>query len=143
MTTTSAPTPSTVSDKDFDNQATTTELMIRNAGGDPCAVIKAFAPSSAMPTPVNPSQTERGVKVIVALFHAAASTAPPDAAADAAVLGKAASDLLAEGEANGWQPAWLMKTPKAIGEPEVTRAFSSYQSIVTKACMTQAPTTTP
>lgn len=140
-TTTSAPTPSTVTDAAFDQQATTAELMIRNAGTDPCAVIKAFPLSSSMPTPVNPAQVERGVKVIVALFNAIAASAPPEAAADAPLLKKAAEDLLAEGEANKWQPKWLLSTPKSITGPEVTKAFSDYQSTVMKSCMAQTPTT--
>lgn len=134
---TSVPTPSTVSNADFDKQAATTELIIRNAGGDPCAVIKAFAPSSSMPTPVNAQQTERGVRVIAELFTAAAATAPADAAADAAVLKQAAVDLVAEGQANRWQPSWLMSTPKSIGDTKVTQAFSNYQSVVMRTCMTQ------
>jgi hypothetical protein len=132
VTTTSVPTPSTVSDADFDSQATTAELMIRNAGTDPCAVIKAFAPASSLPTPVNPTQTERGVRVVAELFNSAAASAPPEAAADAEVLRRSAAELVAEGAAAGWEPNWLMQTPKAI--TNVTQAFTNYQAAVTKVC---------
>lgn len=123
-----------MNDADFDEQATTAELMIRNAGSDPCAVIKAFSPASSLPTPINPTQTERGVKVVAGLFRAAAASAPPDAAADAQVLAKAADDLLAEGTAAGWDPAWVIGIPKAISDPTVTKAFASYQGAVAKSC---------
>jgi len=141
-TTTSAPTPSTVSDADFESQATTAELMIRNAGKDPCAVIKAFPLSSNLPTPVNPGQVERAVKVVAQLFDAIGSSAPAESAADAAVLKQAAADLLAEGEANHWQPTWLMSTPKSIGDATVTQAFANYQATVNRSCTTQTTTTT-
>jgi len=141
-TTTSTPTPSTVSDADFESQATTAELMIRNAGKDPCAVIKAIPLSSNLPTPVNPGQVERAVKVVAQLFDAIGSSAPPESAADAAVLKQAATDLLAEGEANHWQPTWLMSTPKSIGDAKVTQAFANYQATVNRSCTTQTTTAT-
>lgn len=143
VTTTSVPTPSTASDADFDKQVRTVELMIHDAGDDPCVVVKAFPLATEMPTPVNAGQTERGVRVLAALFDAAAATAPPDAAADAAVMKQAAADLVAEGAANQWKPAWLMATPKSLGGAKVTQAYSNYQAAVTKSCMTQSTTTKP
>ncbi|UDY34752.1 hypothetical protein [Dermatobacter hominis] len=139
VTTTSVPTPSTVSDADFESQATTAELMIRNAGSDACAVLRAFAPASSLPSPINPTQTERGVRVIVELFNTAAASAPPEAAADAAVLRQAGADLAAEGAAAGWAPNWLMQNPKALTTPEFIQAFTNYQSAVGTTC---GPTTT-
>lgn len=140
-TTTSVPTPSTVSDADFDKQAQTAELMIRSAGTDPCAVIKAFGAASTMPTPINAGQTERVVKLVAGVFDAAASSAPADVAADAPVLKQAAADLLAEGQANKWQPKWVMSTPKSLTNPKVTQAFSNYQAAVSRSCMAQTTTT--
>mgnify|MGYP001177799622 CR=1 FL=1 len=136
VTTTSAPTPSTVDDADFDAQATTAELMIRNAGTDPCKVAQAFGPASSLPTPVNATQTERGVRVVAALFESAAASAPEGAAGDAPVLRKAAADLIAEGEAAEWTPNWLMQTPEAIASTEVTQAYSSYQAAAAAVCGT-------
>lgn len=141
VTATSVPTPSTVSDADFDKQAQTAELMIRTAGTDPCAVIKAFGAASTMPTPTNAGQTERVVKLVAGVFDAAASSAPADVAADAPVLKQAAADLIAEGEANKWQPKWVMSTPKSLTNPKVTQAFTNYQAAVTKSCMAQTTTT--
>lgn len=141
VTTTSVPTPSTVSDEDFEAEATTAELMIRNAGDDKCAILQAFSPASSLPTPVNPKQTERGVRVIAELFESAAASAPPESAGDAAVLRQAATDLLAEGEATGWQPNWLMQSPKVITDPKVAQAFANYQATVSAAC--GAGTSTP
>jgi hypothetical protein len=142
VTTTSVPTPSTVTDADFDAEATTAELMIRNAGGDPCAVATAFAPASSLPTPVNPVQTERGVRVVAELFTTAAATAPPEAAADAAVLQQAATDLVAEGEAAGWAPNWLMQNPASLSDPRFVQAFTNYQAAVGRICGTSTTTTT-
>lgn len=142
VTSTSVAPPSTVSDADFENQATTAEAMIRNAGTDPCAVVQAFGPASNLPTPINATQAERGARVVAGLFTSAADSAPASAAADAAVLRQAATDLIAEGEAEKWSPAWLMEIPAAISDPEVTRAFSNYQSAVAASC-SAATTTVP
>lgn len=139
---TSLPTPSTVDDADFDSQARTAELMIHNAGADPCAVIKAFSPTSSLPTPVNPKQAERGVRVVAGLFQAAAATAPPEAAAEAQVLSSAATALLAEGAEKNWDPAWVVAIPKTISDPTVTQAFATYQSTVAGTCR-NSTTTTP
>ncbi len=142
VTSTSMAPPSTVSDADFENQAATAEAMIRNAGTDPCAVVQAFGPASNLPTPINATQAERGARVVAGLFNSAADSAPASAAADAAVLRQAATNLLAEGEAEKWSPAWLMKVPAAISDPEVTRAFTNYQSAVATSCGS-ASTTVP
>lgn len=139
-TTSSALTPSTVSDADFEDQATTAEMMIRNAGGDACAVVQAFSPASSLPTPINATQTERGVRVIAELFQAAAAAAPPESAADGQVLANAANALIAEGQAASWEPNWLMQTPKAISDPAVSQAFANYQAAVAKTCGATATT---
>ena len=141
-TSTSAPTVSTVDDADFESQATTAELMIRNAGTDPCAVIKAFSPASSLPTPISPTQTERGAKVVAGLFRAAAASAPPEAAGDAQVLANAADALIAEGEAAKWDPAWVVGVPKAISTPAVAQAFANFQGVVATTCNPSAATTT-
>ena len=140
---TSTPVPSTVNDADFEKQAATAEAMIANAGKDPCAVVQAFGPASALPTPTNATQTERGVRVVAGLFDSAAASAPTQAAGDAAVLHQAAADLIAEGQAADWKPDWLMKNPKTITDPKVTQAFTNYQSAVAASCGGGATTSTP
>ncbi len=140
---TSTPVPSTVNDADFEQQAATAEAMIANAGKDPCNVVKAFGPASALPTPTNATQTERGVRVVAGLFDSAAASAPAQAAGDAAVLHQAAADLIAEGQAAGWKPDWLMKNPKTITDPKVTQAFTNYQSAVAASCGGGTTTSTP
>lgn len=138
---TSTPVPSTVNDADFEKQAATAEAMIANAGKDPCAVVQAFGPASALPTPTNATQTERGVRVVAGLFDSAAASAPAQAAGDATVLHQAATDLIAEGQAAGWKPDWLTKNPKTITDPKVTQAFTNYQSAVAATCGGGGPTT--
>ncbi len=133
---TTVPTPTTVTDAEFEQAAATSEALVKDAGTDPCKVVSSFAQASNLPTPANATQTERGVKVVAALFEAAASTAPASAQADAAVLRKAAADLQAEGEAKNWDPAWLTTSPgpTAIADPAVSQAFQNYQTAVSQAC---------
>jgi hypothetical protein len=131
--TTVAP-PSTVTDEDFDKTAATAEALIAASGSDPCKLLKSLSSASNLPSPINPRQTERGVQVVAALFTAAADTAPASSAADAAVLRKAATDLRAEGAAQGWDPKWLTGSPKSISDPAVATAFRNYQTQVGTTC---------
>lgn len=144
-TSTTVPTPTTVTDKEFDQKAATSEALIKDAGTDPCKLVQSFSQASNLPLPANPAQTERGVKVVAQLFRAATATNPPPAAADAAVLNKAADDLLAEGAAKGWDPKWLTTSPgpTAIADPKVAAAFQNYQTAVAKTCAPASTTTAP
>ena len=133
---TTVPTPTTVTDAEFEKAAETSEALVKDAGTDPCKVVSSFSQASNLPTPANATQTERGVKVVAALFEAAAATAPESAQNDAAVLRKAAADLQAEGESKNWDPAWLTTSPgpTAIADPAVSQAFQNYQTAVSKTC---------
>ena len=135
-TSTTVPTPTTVTDQDFDKAAATSEALIKDAGTDACKLVKTFSQASNLPLPANPKQTERGVKVIADLFRAATASTPPPSPADAAVLNKAADDLLAEGAAKGWDPKWLTTSPgpTAIADPKVATAFQNYQTEAAKTC---------
>lgn len=141
---TTVPTPTTVTDAAFETAAANSETLIKAAGTDPCKVVTSFAEASNLPTPANPTQTERGVQVVAQLFEAAAATAPAAAQNDATVLRKAAADLQAEGKAKNWDPAWLTKAPgpTAIADPAVSTAFRNYQTEVSKACPAAGSSTT-
>jgi hypothetical protein len=138
-TTTKVAPPSTVTDSAFDAAAATSDALIASAGTDPCAVLRSFGQASNLPSPINAHQTERGVAVVIKLFTAAADAAPPQSAADAATLRKAATDLQAEGAAANWDPEWLKKSPKAISDPAVRTAFNNYQTKVGTTCASSAP----
>jgi len=152
-TTSSAPTttvpapPTTVTDAQFETAAASSEALITTAGSDACKLLATFSDASSLPSPANPTQTERGVQVVVKLFEAAAATAPAASAADAATLRTAAANLQTEGAAKAWDPTWLtgQPGPAAISDPTVATAFRNYQTEVGKTCAPPAgaPTSTP
>jgi hypothetical protein len=133
--------PVTVSDADFEAVVTSLDALITSAAGDPCKLADAFGQAGSLPTPTNETQTRQGTEVVAQLFITAAATPPAGAEADATVLDRAGQDLLAEGEANGWDPDWLTGNggPDAVNQADVQAAYRNYQTKVAEQCAPSAP----
>lgn len=134
-TTTLAP-PSTVSDEQFETAVAGYGQLVTDAGTDPCKVADVLRQIASLPTPANQVQTEQGVGLIAQLFRAAAAAPPAGAEADAPALGATADALEAEGEQQGWDPAWLTEAPgpAAVNDQAFQSAFGNYQAKAAEQC---------
>jgi hypothetical protein len=112
------------------------EASLEQAKGDPCALAEFFGTLGSLPDPKDEAEGKRAVAFLVTLLNSVADTAPATEAQAKADLQQAAKDLQAEGEAAGYSKEWLTAkdSPKALSDPKVTAAMTSFQTQTAKQC---------
>ena len=122
------------------------EAGLEKAQDDPCALSEFFSTLSSLPDPQNADEGKRAVDFLATLLNSVADTAPATEAQAKADLQQAAKDLQAEGEAAGYSKEWLTAkdSPKALSDPKVTKALTSFQTQTASQCGSGsgAPSTT-
>lgn len=119
------------------------EQGLEDASGDACALAEFLSSLDNLPDPADPQEVERAVDFVAAMLTAVADTAPEANAAQAATLKKAATDLVAEGQAADFSVDWFngQDTPTTLSDPEVSAALGEFQSQTSTQCGS-APSTT-
>jgi hypothetical protein len=140
-TTASKKTTTTVAGKSsttlpFNDALDKAESDLDKAKTDPCQLLAFFGTLNTLPDPQNAAEGKRAVTFLSTLLTAVGDTAPPSEAAAAATLKQAAKDLEAEGAAANYSKEWLTSkdTPKALSDPKVTAALTSFQTTASKTC---------
>ncbi len=116
---------STVPDDEFANVVDGLSAQIESAP-DSCALLSIIFNAGSLPTPSNTQQTEAAGTFLASVLRRLAESPPPGQEANAATLATAADELIAEGEASGWDPATI-SNPSAITN-DVQNALGSYAS---------------
>ena len=134
-TSTAAPAP-TVADAEFLRTVESIRALITASAGDRCKLVDAFTAFGKLPRPVNTEQARNGVMVTAELLNSAADGMEADEATSAQALKDAASGLLAEADQQGYDPAWLTKSPgaAALNAPAFRTAIGAYQSRTVELC---------
>lgn len=137
--------PVTVPDDDFERIAADIGSLTVQAGTDRCALIDAFSAFNQLPAPANEAQIRAAIPLTAQLLRAIAASATPEEAEQATAIAAGADALVAEAEAEGYDPEWLNTPPgnQALAGEAFVTAIATYQSRTEAECADTTGTPAP
>jgi hypothetical protein len=96
----------TVPDEEFTTVVAGLQTQVDSAS-DACGLLDFIINAGNLPTPANPAQTEQAATLLAGVLDKLGASPPAGQEAAGATLRNAASALLAEGEASGWDPSTI------------------------------------
>ncbi len=131
----------TVPDEEFTTVVAGLQTQVDGAT-DACGLLEFIINTGNLPSPANPAQTEQAADRLAGVLEKLGANPPAGQEAAGATLKEAASALIAEGEASGWDPATISDS-EVIGA-EVQTALSDIASTCPGLVPAGAPdTSTP
>ena len=134
---------STMSDDEFAMAVNDISQEIGATGGDTCGLLEVLQTMGAadLPDPSTPVQVEAAVGLVAELYTGIANAAPPEYAAEGAIIAMAMVDLETQAAAQDYDPEWFNGDEfDPFGSTEVSAALTTFATAATESCATGTTT---